>query len=117
MFTHRAHGYHKPGTLNKLEQQYANQLELLKRTGEVDWYAFEAVTFKLAEDTRYTPDFLVLGTNGELECHEVKGWQAKKQQMWWEGDAKVKIKVAAEKFPFKFVAVTLTPEGWKYQEF
>ena len=35
--------------------------------------------------------------DGTLECHEVKGH--------WEDDARVKIKCAAEKFPFRFVAM------------
>lgn len=31
-----------------------------------------------------------------MECHEVKGF--------WTDDAKVKIKVAAEQYPFRFIA-------------
>ena len=47
----------------------------------------------------------VIGASGELECHEVKGW--------WRDDARVKIKVAAELFPWiQFVAVTKQPQGW-----
>ena len=52
-------------------------------------------------------------SNGQLEAHEVKGF--------WEDDAKVKIKVAAELYPFSFVAVTKKPKkhggGWELTKF
>ena len=48
-----------------------------------------------------------------LEFHEVKGF--------WRDDARVKIKVAAEHFPFKFVAVRKKKlsegGGWDVEEF
>jgi hypothetical protein len=40
---------------------------------------------------------MVLKSDGALECHEVKGH--------WTDDALVKIRVAAEQFPFRFIAV------------
>ena len=84
----------QPGTMNRTEAAYALALELRKHTGEVAWYAFEAMTFKLAKDTRYTPDFVVMLADGSIELHEVKGF--------FEDDAKVKVKVAASMFPFVF---------------
>lgn len=101
------------GTMNKLEAAYAAHLEERKLLGEVLWYSFEAVTFKLGEGCRFTPDFLVMTADGYLECHETKGF--------WADDAKVKIKLAAEKFPFRFVAMTKVAKkhggGWKETEF
>lgn len=51
--------------------------------------------------------------NGEMEAHEVKGF--------WTDDARVKIKVAASLFPFKFVAVKVQSQknggGWAIEEF
>ena len=47
--------------------------------------------------------------SGELEMHEVKGF--------WREDARLKIKVAAEQFPFRFVAVTKSKDGWATEEF
>lgn len=85
------------GEMNGTERRYAEHLELRKVAGEVEWYAFEAVKLRLAKLTYYTPDFLVMLADGTLEAHEVKGH--------WEDDARVKIKVAAETFPFRFVAV------------
>lgn len=88
---------HVAGRMNKTEAAYASRLELQKKNGGVLWYRFEAVTFKLAHDTRYTPDFLVMMADGTLEAHEVKGF--------FEDDAKVKVKVAAEMFPIRFMLV------------
>lgn len=87
----------KPGAMNKTEAEYAQILELRKATGEVAWYAFEGVKLRLADKTFYTPDFAVMLSTGLLEMHEVKGH--------WMDDARVKIKVAAEQFPFRFLAV------------
>jgi hypothetical protein len=98
-----------PGTMNKTEAAYAATLELRKAAGELLGYWYEAVTFKLAKDTRYTPDFLVQLADGTLEAHEVKGF--------WEDDARVKIKVAASMFPVLFRAMKPKPKkhggGWE----
>ena len=99
--------------MNTLETQHAGTLELRKRAGEILDYWFEALTFKLADDCRYTPDFLVMLPDGELEVHEVKGH--------FEDDAKVKLRVAADKFPFRFLAFRKLPKkeggGWQEIEF
>lgn len=86
----------RPGVMNKTEQAYATLLEQKRIAGEVAAYWFESVRFVLAPNTSYTPDFLVQLPDSTLEVHEVKGF--------WEDDARVKIKVAADKFPFVFRA-------------
>ena len=95
--TVRGRGRHKPGVMNKTEAAYSEYLELQKTLGLVSWYSFEAVKFKLADKTYYTPDFMVMMQDGAIELHEVKGFLY--------DDAAVKIKVAAAKFPFKFCMV------------
>lgn len=104
---------HKPGVMNKLEQSRADELEAMRRSGEIIAYWFEQVTLKLADDTRYTPDFLVLYADGALVFEETKGF--------WEDDALVKIKVAASIFPFPFVGMRRLPKkaggGWERREF
>lgn len=101
------------GQMNGTEKKYAEVLEGRQRDGEIVWYAFERLTWKLADDTRYTPDFLVMMADGSMECHEVKGF--------WRDDAKVKIKVAADLFPFKFLSVSPRSKkaggGWEVTEF
>lgn len=52
---------------------------------------------------------MVLRADGVFEVHEVKGH--------WEDDARVKIKVAAELYPFKFIAVRKQKGAWLFEEF
>lgn len=101
--------FHKSGQMNKLEAAYAARLESLKLAGEIADYRFECVKFKLADKTFYTPDFMVLRPDGTFELHEVKGF--------WEDDARVKIKVAAELYPFKFIAARKVKGAWVFEEF
>ena len=102
-------GRMKGGTMNKTEQLYSDHLEFRKRAGEVLWYEFEPMNLRLAEKCFYQVDFLVMLTSGQLECHEVKGY--------WQDDARVKIKTAAAKFPFRFIAVRLVKGYWEVREF
>ena len=103
----------KAGQMNKQEQLYADHLEQLKSEGLVLWWKFEALKLRLADNTFYTPDFAVLPVSGVLECHEFKGY--------WQDDARVKIKVAADIYPFRFLAIRLKPKkdggGWSVEEF
>jgi len=93
----QALGRLKTGEMNKTEAAYGAHLEARKISGEVVWYKFEGLKFRLADNTFYTPDFAVMLANGELEAHEVKGWMA--------DDANVKIKVAADMYPIRFFIV------------
>ena len=101
--------FHKNGEMNKTEAAYAAYLDNLKKDGAIADYRFEAVKLRLADKTFYTPDFMVLMPDFSFEMHEVKGF--------WEDDARVKIKVAASQFPFKFVAVRKTKNGWDREVF
>ena len=107
--TARARGRHVPGVMNKLETAYAQELEMRRRVGLIKDFWFEGLTLKLAFDLRLTPDFLVHLANGEIELHDTKGFL--------EGDAEVKMKVAAERFPFRLIAVKKTAAGWEEREF
>jgi len=37
---------------------------------------YEALTFRMANGHRYTPDWVVITNEGKIECHEVKGGYA-----------------------------------------
>lgn len=97
------------GKMNKTEARYAAHLELQKAAGEVLWWAFEPMNLRLGTNCFYRVDFLVLKADGSLEAHEVKGY--------WTDDALVKIRVAAEKFPFAFIAVRWVNDQWEYRHF
>lgn len=107
---YRALGRLPSGTMNKTEAEYAWRLEARKRAGEVLWYKFEGVKLRLADKTFYEPDFAVMLADGLLEMHEVKGGV-------WEDDARVKIKVAASLYPFKFLAAIKAGKEWKIEDF
>lgn len=85
------------GSMNRTESAYAQELELRKKAGDILWYQFECVKFRLADKTFWEPDFLVVNKNLEFEIHEVKGFM--------EDDAAVKIKTAAEIFPMRVLLV------------
>ncbi len=109
----------KTGARNKTEAAYEQHLELRKQAGEILWYDFERFTFRLADDTRYTPDFAVLLASGIIECHEVKGTTSIKRASgekvkapYFIEDAKVKVKVAADRFPFVFKIVYRVNGNW-----
>lgn len=85
--------------MNGYEAEYA-KLFLGKRE-----HRFEAVTLRLGDDCRYTPDFMVIAEDDVVEFHEVKGH--------WRDDAKVKIRVASERYPmFRFKAFRRVKGAW-----
>lgn len=101
----RATGKRKqPGTMNKLEAAYAAELDRRVKSGEVVKWWYESFRVRLADKTWYTPDFAVILADGAVEYHEVKGF--------WEEDARVKIKVFAEQYPFVVRAITSVKGLW-----
>lgn len=84
---------------SKWEAAYAGYLELRKRAGEIYEWQHKPLRLRIGKGTAfYTPDFSVINLDGEIELHEVKGY--------WREAAKVRIKVAADRHPYKFVVVT-----------
>lgn len=109
-----AQGRLKTGQMNSGERNYAAFLEAEKSAGRVLWYKFEGVKLRLADNTFYTPDFAVLcAADMVLELHEVKGF--------WQDDARAKIKVAADLYPFRFMAMRARSKkaggGWEVEDF
>lgn len=109
----QALGRLKTGAMNKTEQAYAATLEQRRHAGEVAWFKFEGIKLRLADNTFYSPDFAVMLVDGQLEMHEVKGY--------WLDDARAKIKIAADLYPMRFIAIQAKPKkeggGWKVEEF
>jgi hypothetical protein len=112
MFNNFAKCRYKKGEKNKTETAYEAELKLRQIAGEVLWYKFEGIKLRLADNTFYTPDYAVMLADGTMEIHEVKGYM--------QEDANVKIKVAAEMYPFRFIIIRTKPKkeggGWKIQE-
>lgn len=107
---------HKPGVMNATEKAYSDILEARRLAGEVISWLFESMTFKLASDCRYTPDFAVWLADGSMEFVDTKGGGPMNET------SRVKARVAAEKFPqFQFVIEQAMPKkhggGWKREVF
>jgi hypothetical protein len=99
------------GAMNRTEAAYEQLLKSRLMAGDIQWYRFEGMKLRLANNTFYTPDFFVMAADGLLEAHEVKGH--------WTDDARVKIKVAASQYPFRFLAIKRGRDvsGWVIEEF
>ena len=90
-----------PGAMSKTEERFADLLNEYQRDKQIVSYAFEPVTFKLAEGVRYTPDFMAVfadPTRG-VAFYEIKASEfhasGKSNQM----NSLTKLKVAARTFP------------------
>lgn len=108
------------GVMNRTEAKFAEVLESRKLAGEIVHYRYEAVKVCVVPGVPgkrhavwYTPDFLVLHTDGIVEMIDVKGGAG------WEDTARVKIKAAADRFPeYAWVGYTLKKGGeWEREEF
>lgn len=103
----------KTGQMNQTEAAYAQHLQAEQHAGAIRWHKFEGLKLRLADNTFYTPDFAVMDADGVMECHEVKGF--------WTDDARVKIKVASDLYPFRFLAIKKQSKrdggGWLLEHF
>jgi hypothetical protein len=92
--------------MNKTEIAFSLILEARKRNGEIVTYGYERVTLKLADDTRYTPDFYAVDCEDGLVFYEVKGGHIR-------DDARVKLQVAATMYPrFVFIRAQYVKGSW-----
>lgn len=100
---------HIPGIMNRTEQRYESEvLKPLLHSGKILAYWFESLTLKLAPDLRYTPDFLVMEASGMLCLHETKGFM--------RDDARVKLKMTRQQFPFVIMVCRYAKGQWSYEE-
>lgn len=103
------------GRMNKTEEAYSRHLEQQKQAGLVLDWKFHPMRIRLADNTFYEVDFLVLHSDMRIAIHETKGgFTTDKGQM--------KIKVCAEVLPwFVMIKATKLPAklggGWKLEEF
>lgn len=86
--------------LNKTERAWLDVI----RGRDYPWIGVQNISFKIGDDCRYNPDFLVL-CDGRLVAFEVKGWM--------RDDALVKLKTTARAFPWlQIVVVKRDGKGW-----
>lgn len=89
---------------SKLEEKFAELLDLRLHAGEIKYWWYAPMNLRLTKVTFYRPDFLVLTNDNELIIYETKGFM--------RDDANVKIKVAANLYPFRFILVQKIKGQW-----
>lgn len=82
----------KDKAMNGLEQEWADILETMKRSKYIIDWKYEPFNLRLANNTYYRPDFMVIYP-GHIEIHEIKGG-------FIRDDSVKAFKVAAEQFPW-----------------
>lgn len=109
----QALGRLKTGQMNKTEERFAQMLELERYAGRVKWWKFEGIKLMLAKNTSLTVDFAVLPDTWILTMIDVKGSKAMVTD-----DARAKMKIAAELYPFVFKLAypRAKGEGWDIEE-
>lgn len=90
-------------------EAYGELLATLRLRGDVLWFRANPIKLRLADETYYGPNFAVMVASGHLEMHHVVD-AAKNESL-------TTVKIAAEQFPFRFVAVHRDDScEWKFQE-
>lgn len=111
----QAKGRLPKGTMNKTESAYAEHLEAQRLAGDILGWKFHPLRVRLADNTYYEVDFLVLQADLVLAIHETKGG-------FTTDKGQLKIKLCAEVLPwFRMLKVTKLPAkdggGWRVEDF
>ena len=107
---------HSPGKMNKTESRFAQYLSILTAAKEIRDWRFEPIKLRLTDTdwkTTLTLDFLIVRLDDTIELTDIKGGGG------WEDDARVKIKIAADRYPWWwFTAHTEGPrDTWTREDF
>lgn len=96
------------GKKNKTELRFELEFILPRvASGKIQQYGYEDWTFKLADDTRYTPDYWALADDDVIDLYECKG------SFLLDPNGRTKFKVAASRYPFRFWFCQYLKDGWK----
>lgn len=119
----RALGKKKDPGMNRTETAFSQHLELRRQVGEILWWSFEGITFKIGERCYYTPDFPCMLSTCEMHIFDVKGTQTKQRKSgdfyetdYTEDDARVKLAACATMYPFTFFVAYLDNGNWITKE-
>lgn len=112
----------QPGVMNSNELAYLRYLEQEKLAGRVLWFAYEQYKLIIAPRMFYTPDFAVVRSDDILEFIDVKGRTMKKraggkvETYWSMEDAKMKMKLVADRYPHPVKVAFQSKSGeWKHE--
>ena len=104
----------KRAGMNKTEERFADHLDTWMTAGYISAWWFEPMSWKLADATRYMPDFLTQHADGALHVYEVKA--AKGRDYMTTPDAWVKLKIAAEQMPYPLTVAWQTKDAHWHTE-
>ncbi len=101
--------------MNKTEEAYSVLLDQQKQAGEILDWKFHPMNVRLADNTFYEVDFLVVAKDRELQIHETKGTYTTEV-------GNIKIKLCAEVLPwFRFIKCIKQAKknggGWEFKEY
>jgi hypothetical protein len=96
------------GGMNRLESRYAAVLDARKSAGEIRNYWWDCINLRIGANCFYRTDFLVMASDCTLELHETKGFM--------RDDALVKLKIVADKFPFRVYVVRWVENEWEMRD-
>ncbi len=101
----------KMGEMNALERAFSEVLEGRLKEGSICRWDYEPCALRISwphngvRGSSYTPDFRVILADGEVVFYETKGFM--------RDDARLKLKVASERHPYRFCLVTRKNGKWK----
>jgi len=97
--------------MNATETAYSVVLDAMQQSGEIGQWWFEPMSFRLSsppsgQPARYTPDFMILRSCGEVWIIDVKASKG-----FDDKASVVRVKAAAELFPlFRFFVAYKRPK-------
>jgi hypothetical protein len=99
-----------PKFRSKTEARFVQEFILPKiHRQEIKAWWYEAETWKLGADLRYTPDFLTVGQGDELTYYEIKGG-------FIRDTGRAKLLAAATMFPFKrLILAQYDKKAWSFK--
>lgn len=116
----KAKGKTKPRErgMNKTERRYSEYLDSELRAQRILYWGYECMKVRLADECTWTPDFLVMDADGVITLVDTKAWWSSSKKVGVTDDSLVKMKVAAEAYPFFRVVMTWLNEGvWNERVF
>ena len=101
----------KPKEMNGTEKRYAAHLEKKKLAGEILWYRNHGFSLYFEEGTRYSPDFVVMDTKGEITLYDTKAYRKNKKKVHITEASMARMKRTAHEFWMFTMVATWEVEG------
>jgi len=97
------------GYRSKAEKDYAGELDLRVRAGDIQGWYYEPCNWRIGNNCYYRPDFLLVHSDGLLEFVEVKCGNIMER-------ARVKFAAAAERYPmFQWTIARRKAKTWTHE--